>query len=200
MAAFLYDWKFTPVYTFVQGRTRTWAVRAEVVPFETMLQHDDGLVLIKEAPPRPPQPRSSTKWTPIEGKRPPAKFPPTWADVAQDMKKKPSNGDARKPGQTLIFTKGKDLSIQEVKASVQGRSATAAGSQAPPVSPEPSIMAAVGKIDELLKAFRRLEGRVDGITQDMAELRGDAVGGDAMLADEEGGRDPEHPRKTLRIG
>ena len=200
LAAFMYDWNFTPVYTFVQGRTRTWAVRAEVAPFEEMLQHDDGLVLIKEAPPRPPQPRTSTKWTPIDGKRPPAKFPPTWADVAQDAKKKQNSGDAKKPGQAPLFTKGKDLSVREVNSPVQERNATAAGSQASSLSAEPSIMAAVGKIDELLAAFRRLEARVDGITQDMVELRGDGVGRDAMLTDEEGGRDPEHPqRKTLRI-
>ena len=61
----------------------------------------------------------------------------------------------------------------------------------------PSIAAAVGKIDELLAALRRLEGRVDGITTKIAELKGDSTAGDAMLTDGEDGR--EGRRKTLRI-
>ena len=178
LVAFLHEWKFIPVYTFVQGRTRTWAARAEAAPFTEMVQHDDGIVIIKEAPPRPSQPRQTTRWSPPDAKKPPANFPSTWAEVAQ----KPT------------FQRGKDLNIREVSAPAQGKAIASGCPAAPAGGAESSIAAAVGKIDELLIALRRLEGRVDGITTDIAELRGDGAG-DQMLTDE----DPGRRAKTLRI-
>ena len=94
-----------------------------------------------------------------------------------------------------MFTRGADLSIQEVNATERrGAGEAPSTSQA-----ESAIAAAVGKIDQLLASLGRLERRVDGITSDIAELRGDGISGDAMLTDEAGGRDPERRKKTIRI-
>lgn len=50
-------------------------------------------------------------------------------------------------------------------------------------------MAAMGKIEELLASFRRLESRVDAIASDMAEFRGDNVNADVELTDVNESRD-----------
>ena len=86
-----------------------------------------------------------------------------------------------------------------MKADPGSRTA-AASSAAPGVSAESTIATAVGKIDELLSSLRRLEHRVDGITTEIAELKGDGSG-DAMLTDDAEGRDqePQGRRKTLRL-
>ena len=195
LLAFLHDWKMMPVYTFVQGRTRTWAVRAEAAPFDKMFQHADGVAMVKEAPPRPPQPRKITRWAPVDGSKQPVTLPATWAEVGQASSKKQSGSVAEQPSRKPMFTRGVDLSIKEVNATQQ-RSPV----EAPPTSQAESVVAAaVGKTDQLLASLGRLERRVDGITSDIAELRGDGISGDAMLTDEVGGRDPEQRRKTLRI-
>ena len=198
----MHDLTITPVYTFVQGRTRTWVVRAEASPFNRMLQSDDGIVLVKEAPPRPPQQRHASKWAPLHNSKQPVKFPSTWAEVAQATKKMQGASGAGQQGQEPMFTKGKDLSIQEVSGAHPEHSAVAAASSAAPATDaESSIAAAVGKIDELLASLRRLEGRVDGITTEIAGLKGVGIGEDTMLTDGEDDRDSELQgrRKTLRI-
>ena len=200
LVAFMHDWRITPVYTFVQGRTRTWAVRAETAPVTETFQQDDGLVLVKEAPPRPTQQRQTAKWAPATGNMQPVKFPTTWAEVAQGCKKKEIGSGRGQEDKRPTFVKGGHLSIQEVSGADPGRSTAAASSAAPVVSAESSIAAAVGKIDELLASLRRLEDRVDGITTEIAELKVGG-GGDAMLTDDVEGRDqePQGRRKTLRL-
>ena len=127
---------------------------------------------------------------------------PIRSQLAKSTKKMQGGSSAGQQGQKPTFTKGKDLCIQEVSGSDQGRSAVAAASSAAPSSnTESSIAAAVGKIDELLASLRRLEGRVDGITTEIAGLKGAGIGEVVMLTDGEDDRDSELQgrRKTLRI-
>ena len=49
---FLGEWRVHPLYTYRQGFRRTWIVRSSQEPTEKMLQHDFGLAVIKDAPPR----------------------------------------------------------------------------------------------------------------------------------------------------
>ena len=80
---FLHDWAVEPVYTFRQARTRTWVVRANEEPPHKLLQHDDGLVVVKEAAPRQRRPTPVQRWQPQKStSRQTVVFPKSWASVA----------------------------------------------------------------------------------------------------------------------
>ena len=50
---FLSGWHVTPIHTFRHGFRRTWIVRATADPIETIIQHDFGIAVVKEAVAKP---------------------------------------------------------------------------------------------------------------------------------------------------
>ena len=191
LTRFFHDWPIAPVFTFKQGKTRTWAVRAVTAPFNTVIQHDDGLVVIKEAPPRTTRPAATSKWSKPAGSTAAPAFPASWAEVAAGTQ---SHGRSSKQGATQSQRIGGDAAPAPPKQAPAPAASAAAGVAAAPSNPEGTMMAAMGKIEELLASFRRLEGRVDSIASDMAEFRGENVSEDVELID------ANEPREQGRTG
>ena len=176
-----------------------WVVRAEAAPFTCVIQHDDGLVVIKEAPPRPAQPRQTSKWVPHDGTNSSAvKFPASWADIAQGTKRKQGVSESAPPARAPAFTKGKDLNIQEVTAADPRRgnqSAAAGGSQGSEQS-IPTDALLLGRIEEMLRGMSTLTSRVDALAGEVAVMRGSAE--DTVLMDVSGGRENARTSRSPR--
>lgn len=86
MEAVLSLWQVTPIYTFKSGMRRTWGVRAVEDPNMTKVQHDYGLAVIQEAPPRQPQTKTKVeRWQhPTAAPSNRTSQPPgTWSEVVK---------------------------------------------------------------------------------------------------------------------
>ena len=100
LEAFLQPWQVSPLYTFKSGMRRTWGVRAVENPSVTKVQHDGGLAVVQEAPPRQAQAEIKVeRWQrPTAPPSSRASQPPrSWSDV---VKEKNIGNSARVPPST----------------------------------------------------------------------------------------------------
>ena len=85
LAEFLGSWKCAPIRTFTTGQqkwSRTWIVRSQDEPMTKILQHVEGIAVIKEAQRLPGPKREVEKWSPPAARQH-VEFPAKWAALVK---------------------------------------------------------------------------------------------------------------------
>ena len=108
LKGFLGTWNVQPVRSWVQSWRRTWLIRAVEKPLVTLLQHDGGLAVIKEAVPRVSTQKPLQRWSQPETK-PHVDWPAAW--------RAPSEPAASSAGTAKATPHGKSQTSAAVNAS-----------------------------------------------------------------------------------
>ena len=98
---FLSGWHVTPIHTFRHGFRRTWIVRATTDPIETIIQHDFGIAVVKEAVAKPRVVATERFQAPVRTastfmRKTASNYPKSWVGVVSGNSNQPKDSTPTK--------------------------------------------------------------------------------------------------------
>ena len=163
---FVSGWQVTPLYSFRHGFRRTWIVRAGTDPTDTIIQHDFGVALIKEAIAKRPVVSTERFQAPLRTtstfvREQASNYPKSWASVA--------SGAANQATDFVPKKSGSDGAIGASAVPAIPRSQHSVPVRAPAVQPAVPSCAPVAQLPNLRDLASMMAATIEAALKPLRE-------------------------------